>query len=275
MRALPWLLLTAGLARIALALGFSRSADGIRFGNEFVDLGVYRLGGTAILDGRPLYDVLYAPYDLPFTYPPFAAVVFVPLAVVPTWTGQVLMVALGLAALLVSAHVVARNLPAVLGGPLPWSGRVTTLGLFGLGGMLEPTTTTLDLGQVNLLLMAAILVDSLVRWRYSGALVGLAAGVKIVPGIFALAMLPTKRWSQFRNACVAFLATVVIGAVVRWGESWRYWTELFYDDGRQASVVTALNQSLYADAVRLVGKPAGVYLWAVVAGDSAPPRPSG
>lgn len=264
-RALPWMVLVAGLARIALALGFSRSPTGIRFGNEFVDLGVYRMGGAAILDGLPVYEVLYPPYDLPFTYPPFAAVIFVPLAVLPAGAAQVLMVLASLACLLVCARVIAIRLPDVLGGPLPWSLRLTTLGLFGLGGMLEPTTTTLDLGQVNLLLMAAVLIDSLVIWRFAGALVGLAASVKIVPGIFALAMLPTRRWREFRNACLAFLATVLVGALVHAQDSWLFWTELFYDDGRQASVVTALNQSLYADAIRLAGKPAGVYLWAVVA----------
>ena len=47
-----------------------------------IDLQVYRAGGEHLLAGTPLYDggVLL---DLPFVYPPFAAIVFVPLTVLP------------------------------------------------------------------------------------------------------------------------------------------------------------------------------------------------
>ena len=47
----------------------------------WVDLDVYIAGGNALLDGTPLYDVRVA--DLPFTYPPFAGVLFIPLALLP------------------------------------------------------------------------------------------------------------------------------------------------------------------------------------------------
>lgn len=56
-------------------------------GANFVDLHVY-VGGAAALD-RPgtLYDYVYADqtpdFPLPFTYPPFAAVVFYPLHLLP------------------------------------------------------------------------------------------------------------------------------------------------------------------------------------------------
>ena len=56
-------------------------------GANFVDLHVY-LGGAGALN-RPgtLYDYVYADqtpdFPLPFTYPPFAAVVFYPLTVLP------------------------------------------------------------------------------------------------------------------------------------------------------------------------------------------------
>jgi alpha-1,2-mannosyltransferase len=263
--ALPWVLLAAGVARIVLALTVSQTATGVRLGNDFVDLGVYRLGGRALLDGQPLYDAQYQVADLPFTYPVFAAVLFVPLALVPFGAAQVLMVALSLTALAVSAAVVAARLPATLGRPLPWSAPVSVLGLFGLGGMLEPTTTTLDLGQVNLLLMAMVLVDLLVRWRGSGVLVGIATGVKLVPGVFVLAMAAGRRWRQVLLAGAAFAGTVLVGAAVDPAASWTYWTRMFYKDDRQASVVTILNQSLYADLVRLLGRDAGLLAWVVVA----------
>src|SRR5579875_2062243 len=53
-----------------------------------IDIDVYRMGGQAWLDGRPLYAgdaKFHTPIglDLPFTYPPLAAIAFCPFA----WLG--------------------------------------------------------------------------------------------------------------------------------------------------------------------------------------------
>ena len=40
-----------------------------------LDLEIYRMGGQALLRGENLYDKAYI-FDLPFTYPPFAGVLF-------------------------------------------------------------------------------------------------------------------------------------------------------------------------------------------------------
>src|SRR5437763_13448597 len=88
---------------------------------HFVDLQVYRMGGAAVLHGGRLYQLRLV--WLPFTYPPFAAVVFAALAVVP-WKVAVTV--------LTGASVVAR--PAALylvlrlPGPLrePARGRART-----------------------------------------------------------------------------------------------------------------------------------------------------
>ena len=52
-----------------------------------IDVDVYRMGGRAWLDGQPLYadGAMFhtrGGLDLPFTYPPLAAIVFSPLALV-------------------------------------------------------------------------------------------------------------------------------------------------------------------------------------------------
>ena len=58
---------------------------------RLVDLEVYRDGGRAVLRGAPLYDVLTQPPQLlPFTYPPFAAVLAVPFTLLPWFAAQVL-----------------------------------------------------------------------------------------------------------------------------------------------------------------------------------------
>lgn len=53
-------------------------------GHWMVDMQVYREAGVSILSGRPVYEYLTpAPQNLPFTYPPFAAFLAVPLAWIP------------------------------------------------------------------------------------------------------------------------------------------------------------------------------------------------
>ena len=52
---------------------------------EFFDLGVYRGAVRSwLIDGGELYDFLYQDTEYGFTYPPFAALVFSPLALT-TW----------------------------------------------------------------------------------------------------------------------------------------------------------------------------------------------
>ena len=52
---------------------------------DFKDLYAYQHGGRAGLDGLSVYDSRDPVTGLPFTYPPFAAVVMVPLALLPGW----------------------------------------------------------------------------------------------------------------------------------------------------------------------------------------------
>src|SRR5262245_51736103 len=53
-----------------------------------IDIDVYRMGGQAWLDGRPLYadNAIFhtrSGLDLPFTYPPLAAIAFCPFTWLP------------------------------------------------------------------------------------------------------------------------------------------------------------------------------------------------
>jgi len=57
---------------------------GIGLGCYRIDLEVYRTGARALLDGGDLYGRLPRlgdGHELPFTYPPFAALAFIPLAI--------------------------------------------------------------------------------------------------------------------------------------------------------------------------------------------------
>ena len=80
-----------------------------------IDVDVYRMGGQAWLDGRPLYadGAMFhtrGGLDLPFTYPPLAAIVFSPLALVSLATASVTITAITAALLVVSVWILLDRL---------------------------------------------------------------------------------------------------------------------------------------------------------------------
>ena len=129
-----------------------------------IDLQVYRAGGEAVLRGTRLYDggILL---DLPFVYPPFAAVVFAPLTVLPLPVLKVLWTGLNVALIV----FVVRRSAVVMGMPL---GAAATALLVAVVLALDPVRTTLYLGQINVVLLALVLADLTgrrsSRWRGVG-----------------------------------------------------------------------------------------------------------
>jgi alpha-1,2-mannosyltransferase len=152
-----------------------------------VDSAVYRSGALAVVHGEALYGHLTATPawspDLPFACPPVAALLFLPLASLPTqlaWGVMAILTALALATVirLAGAARYAWLLPVVL--------------------LMEPVWRTIGLGQVNVLLMALVVVDVLALRgsRYGGLLIGPAAAVKLTPLIFVLHLVITMRWAD-------------------------------------------------------------------------------
>ncbi len=208
-----------------------------------VDTDVYARGGQAIVGREDLYAVEV--HGLLFTYSPFAAVLFAPLAGFPAEVNRALFGVLSLAAYAWVLAVVARRLS------LPR----TSVVLLGLGGLaLEPFVRGMLLGQVNLMLMAVVLTDVLVlRGGRRGYLVGLAAGVKLVPGIFVLYFVLRRDWRAVRHSAIGFVLSVVVGALVAPQATWQYWSGGFLGMRKfgESSVFAADNQSLSAFLMRL------------------------
>ena len=140
--------------------------SGVR-GGSWADLEVYLRGAQAIVSRAPLY--VQQPGVLPFTYSPFAAVAFTPLHLVSSTAARWVFTLGSLVSYLTAVAAVGWRLR------LPRRYLV----LVALAGMaLEPFVRTILLGQVNLYLMAAVVVDCLViRSSRRGWLVGLAAGI--------------------------------------------------------------------------------------------------
>jgi alpha-1,2-mannosyltransferase len=218
-----------------------------------LDLSVYRQGALALL-GRAgdseLYDDALVQTDtrgLPFTYPPFAAILFVPLALVPASVGLGIVTALSCLCLVGVAVVVVRYLRAATptGGGAPWRTAAAVLAAMLLIGISGPWREGLGFGQVNALLMILILADLLRSTRLpSGVLTGIAAGIKLTPLAFGLVFLARRDWRSLAWMAASFGGTVAVGWLLAPRESAAFWLDALFDASRVGATADLYNVSL-------------------------------
>jgi alpha-1,2-mannosyltransferase len=230
-----------------------------------VDVEVYREAGVSILTGRPVYSAMTeAPQLLPFTYPPFAAVLALPLALVPFavagWGWTVLQVVATTAIVWYAAwrlvHRTGAWAPltlALLTAPVLW---------------LHPVSDGIRFGQVNAFMVLACLMDlrrprpGLLKRVAPGVLVGLAMSVKLTPGVFVVHYLVCRRWREAATA-VGTAVAVTLGAWVLLPEaSFTFWGGALQDPARLGPNMGTSNQSLRGFLLRVgpEGLP-GTVLW--------------
>lgn len=222
-----------------------------------IDLGVYRFGVQTLLSGQGIYDVVTPNWGLAYIYPPFAAIVMLPLALGPEWVWRLLWIAL----LVWAQQSVLRR----CGVPRGW-----TLGLVGATALVavEPLRTTLGYGQVNTLLMALVVLDLLPdrpgrRWP-RGVGIGVAAAVKLFPALFGVFALFARRARMAWTSAAAFAVATLLGVVVLPHESLRFWT--FQIPAGTSGPQYVGNQSLQGLTTRFFGEgPIGRGLFAVLA----------
>jgi len=235
-RILLWILAAAVL--VALGAWIGNKYHGM------IDLKVYRLGGDALLHGPALYDAKLPGIGLPFTYPPFAAIAMVPLALAP-WA--VALVVWTTASVLCITLLWRASLPKTFWSFITLRKRTAVLvALTIVSLLLEPVWATIDFGQINLLLTAMIVLD-LIRpndARLRGFWLGVAIGVKLTPLPFLALLVVTKQWKALRNAIFGLLATIAIGFAFAPRQSWRYWTEVVFDANRVGGIAYSGNQSI-------------------------------
>ena len=229
----------------------------------FTDLLVYQHGGRTVLDGLHLLESDDPVTGLPFTYPPFAAVVLVPLAVLPTWLAAALWTGASVGALAAVVVVVRRALNRTKPG---WLVALVTAGALAL----EPVWQNLTFGQVNVLLMLAVLVDLVgPTRRWSGVLVGIAAGLKLTPLVFVVLLVLVGRRTDAGRAVLALAATVAVGFAAAPGSSATYWADRLIDASRVGPPALAHNQSGYGALSRFLDAPPPTTLWLAIAGPLA------
>ncbi|WP_439651100.1 mannosyltransferase [Mycobacterium intracellulare] len=243
------------IASVAARLAWTYLAPN---GANFVDLHVY-LGGAAAIDHPgTLYSYVYADqtpdFPLPFTYPPFAAVVFYPLHLLPFGLVAFLWQIATMAALY-GAIRISQRLTAAPAGP---RGRRLAMAWTAITIWIEPLRSTFDYGQVNVLLMTAVLwAVYTTRWWLSGLLVGAAAGIKLTPAISGVYLAGARRWGAAVFSAVVFVATVGISVVVVGDQTRYYFTELLGDAHRVGPIATSFNQSWRGAISRILGHDVG------------------
>jgi alpha-1,2-mannosyltransferase len=193
------------------------------------DLDIYRHGGQQLLDGQPLYAT-----ELPgggwFTYPPFAAVTFIPLSIMGFTAAQVIWMAVSFTALTLTIWRCAT----VLGYRADHRLWLLALALSLVAVDIEAVRGTLWQGQVNVVLMALIVWD-LTRppsARLRGWSVGIAAGVKLTAVVFVPYLFLTRQWRAGFTALCAALATVAITWCVLPTDSTAYWLHAVFQTDR-------------------------------------------
>lgn len=252
---------TWGIVALAVAGGVAGAYVGAS-ADVLKDLLVYQHGGRAVLDGLSPYAHHDPTTGLPFTYPPFAAVLTVPLALLPAWLAAALWTGASAGALGAVVVVVRRAQGRTTSGRL-----VAVLGLAALA--LEPVWQNLAFGQVNLLLMLVVLWDVLrPERRLSGVALGIAAGIKLTPLVLVVLLALVGRRAAAGRAALALVATVAVGLVTVPGSS-AYWTDRLLDASRVGPPALAHNQSIYGALTRVLDSAPPTWVWLVVAGPVA------
>jgi alpha-1,2-mannosyltransferase len=216
-----------------------------------VDLLVYRFGALRVWDGQDLYSIGMTgnSQTMLFDYTPFAALCFLPLA----GLGKPAVLVVGLLVNVACLGYLTRRMLVV-------AGVATGAGLYGLTALLvapiiwlEPVRLSLQLGQINLVVMTLVIADVLcpATRKWAGIGIGIAAGIKLTPALFVVFLLATGRRRAAATATATFFATVAVGFVLLPADSRTFWLQGGFDDVRRISSDPLANTSLRGLLLRL------------------------
>jgi alpha-1,2-mannosyltransferase len=180
------------------------------------------------MHGMSIYDFKEPIYPLGFTYPPFAALLLRPLTVLQepvaehTW--------LVFSALLTLAFGVLCTF--AIGSAITFGERCVAVSLIVLS---MPASLTLRLGQINALIACLVAADvvAMSRGRRSGGVAtGIAAAIKLTPGLVIVALVAMGRRKDAARAALTVLVASAFAALVRPRDTWQYFTNVVYDTRR-------------------------------------------
>jgi alpha-1,2-mannosyltransferase len=235
-------ILAAGVAGLQAWGGLRRSP-----GDRLSDLQVYRGAVADLWHGGSLYDFTAQNGAAPFTYPPFAGLVFAPLhpipfvVLAPLWGVCTFAVVAGLA-----WAVAGRS-------EIRWSDRRLLAPLLAIALFASaPISSNFRFGQVSVFLVALVLLDALAvvpeRWR--GVATGVAGAIKLTPMIFV----PYYWFSGQRRTAIVSTITFFLSTALAWlvlpSDSARFWFTEIWNVNRVGHIATGGNQSLNGALLR-------------------------
>ncbi|HEY5483557.1 MAG TPA: glycosyltransferase family 87 protein, partial [Propionibacteriaceae bacterium] len=186
-----------------------------------VDLRVYHLAVQDMVNGHDIYLTSTPGNNLKFIYPPIAAILMTPLLLGPFLLWQIVWTVIGTGALL----SVLRRIRVPRGLAVGVIAAALVLAM-------EPIRTTMGYGQVNTMLMALVVADLLPddperpRRIPRGALIGLAAAIKLTPLLFVVFAVLIWRRRVAVVATVSFAFFTLIAWILLPKESGEYWRSL-------------------------------------------------
>jgi alpha-1,2-mannosyltransferase len=231
---------------------------------EQVDMQVYRYGAERVVAGVDLYSTgLTGNHtELLFDYTPFAALCFIPLMLFSGVWLKLLWLMVNAAAIGYATWRLAKSCGVV--------SRTALFSLTALGAgtiaWLEPVRLTLQLGQINVVILAVVVADLLAPTdrRWAGIGVGLVAAIKLTPALFIVYLVAVGRIRAAVVAVVTAAATVVAGFAVLPKDSTDFWLRGGFDDVRRISRDPLANASLRGLLLRLHVEPSTAVLAALV-----------
>lgn len=237
-----------GVASVTFAVGL---ALGLALHGRQVDIDVYLLGGAHASSPR-LYSFTFD--RLLFTYPPFAATVFAPLAQLSRTPAQVVWGLANVVALLWLLHV---SLRAVCPQAPPETIRRWARLLLAPAMLLDPVLLTSYLGQVNTVIVALVITDLAgSRTRLpKGLLSGIAAAIKLTPLIFLPFLFLTRQYRAGGVMLGTFTVCGGIGYIVSPSSSRLFWTKDVFETSRAGGLLSISDQNLASALMRIAHGP--------------------
>ena len=242
---------------------------GTRALNEF-DLRVYHGAAQRLASGQNIYSARIL-RGLGFTYPPFAGLVFLPLALASFTVDHDAVTAINVALLIWTLRR-ALLIPATSISEPPRPVTAWSIAAFaGAGAIwLEPISVTLGYGQINLLIAALVVFDLSLPddRRGKGIAIGVAAAIKLTPLLFIVYLLLSGGWRAATRAGAVFVGSIALAYALVPGDAASYWGNgRFLNTAHVGNPVDFGNQSLRGALLRLTHTSqltAGGYLVIVV-----------
>jgi len=242
LRASPWAW-SIPAAAAALPIGLLLASPP---GERLKDLLVYHGAGGTAGAGQNLY-AFRTTFSMPFTYPPFAALVVEPLSRMPLGVAQTLWTVATLAAVVALAPVALRPVVDRIGMPLT----VTALLLS------SPVRSHLRFGQVGVFLVLLVALDLVHRKGWKGWGLGLAIAIKLTPAVFLPWLAVTRNGKRLGATLAWVTGATLAGLVLLWPSASDYMFRASRDTTRFGANDIPGNQSVRGMLLRLFG-PDGV-----------------